>query len=132
MPFAIDMASIMLHIQRLAASILLIAIAKDMMDAAISGIIDMINDLANVLPPELSILATELWFYRIRKGVHQWNIAVWQFLLSRLLKVADVVAILSKGATRFTFNILLAVIQIETLVAMPTVRSSNSLSCNWY
>jgi hypothetical protein len=126
------MATIMLHIPSLEASIILIAIAKDIVGAAMLEITDMIDDLADVLAAVLSTLATILWFYRIRKGIHQRKIAatLWQFLLNCLLNSTHVVAILCKDAACFTFNIFLAVIQIETAVAMPIVRSSNSVSYN--
>jgi hypothetical protein len=129
---AIGMATIMLQIPSLAASIILIAVAKDIVGAARLEITDMIDDLVDVLQAVSSILATILWAQRIRKGIHQRNIAatLWQFLLNCLLNSTHVVAILCKDAACFTFNIFLAAIQIETGVAMPIVRSSNSLSFN--
>ena len=129
---AIGMATIMFHIPSLAASIILIAISKDIVGAAMLEITDLIDDLVDVLPAVLSILVTILWVHRIRKGIHQRKIAatLCQFLLNCLSNSTHVVAILCKDAACFTFNIFLATIQVDTAVAMPIVRSSNSLSYN--
>jgi hypothetical protein len=111
MPSAISMAATMLLIPSLAVLILLIAITKDIVGAAVLEIGDMIDELAEVLPAVLSILATTFWLYFSTKGLHQRKIAatLWQLLLSCLMN---------------------ATVQIETAVAMPIVRSSDPPSYN--